>query len=354
MGKRSGKPRYKPYNVGEYRLNWFGDQFAAVWQEDGTRRRYRLGETTEESARSALHAFARQRQRLIVETDDTLNRLATAYIADRREDGKRTPKMEWTWKALAPTFGPLRAPDITRTLCRTYAETRRALGRAENTINTELRQLRAIVNWAAKAQLIAAAPHIWTPPAAPARDRHLTREEVARVMSAAEQPHVRLFIVLAIATAARMQAILGLEWNRVDFRRGLINLRDPELAETSKGRALVPMNDSARAALIEAKAGAQSDHVIEWGARRVGSIKKGLGRALERAGLRVKGDGAHLLRHSAAVWMAEDGVPMTEISQYLGHTSTAVTERIYARYSPNYLRKAASSLNLTTARAVGS
>lgn len=354
MGKRRSKPRYKPYNVGEYRLNWYVDQFAACWEEEGKRRRYRLGTTSEEAARSALHAFARQRQRLVVETDDSLARIAAAYIVDRREDGKRTEKMDWTWKALAPTFGPLRAADITRTLCRTYAEHRRALGRAENTINTELRLLRAIVNWAAKTQLITLAPHVWTPPPAAARDRHLTREEVAQVMAATEQPHIRLFIVLAIATAARMQALLGLTWERIDFRRGLINLRDPDLAETSKGRAVVPMNDSARAALLDAKAGAQSDHVVEWGGKQVGSVKKGLGRALERACLRLKGDGAHLLRHSAAVWMAEDGVPMSEISQYLGHTSTTVTERIYARYSPAYLRKAANSLNVSSARVVAS
>ena len=350
MGERSGKPRYRPYNVGEYRLNWYIDQFAACWKEGNTRRRYRLGKTTEDAARSALHAFARQRQRLIVETDDTLERLVTAYIADRHEDGKRISKMKWTWKALAPTFAPLRAPDITRSICRNYADERRQKGRAENTINTELRMLRAIVNWAAKAQIIPAAPHVWTPPAAPARDRHLTREEVGQVMDAAEQPHVRLFIVLAITTAARMQAILGLTWDRIDFDRALINLRDPTVAQTNKGRAIVPMNDSARIALLEAKAGAQSDYTIEWAGRRVGSIKKGLGRALERAGLRTKGDGAHLLRHSAAVWMPEDGVPMSEISQYLGHSSTAVTERIYARYSPDYLRRAAGALNLPAAR----
>jgi integrase len=243
--------------------------------------------------------------------------------------GLRNPPMT---TRLAPTFGPLRAADITRTLCRTYADDRRALGRAENTINTELRQLRAIVNWAAKAQIITAAPHVWTPAAAPARDRHLTRAEVEQLLNAAELPHVRLFIILAIATAARMQAILGLTWDRTDFRRGLINLRDRDLVETSKGRAIVPMNDSARAALLEAKAGAQSDYVVEWAGKRVGSVKKGLGSALVKAGIRTKGDGAHLLRHSAAVWMAEDNVPMSEISQYLGHSSTALTERIYARY----------------------
>jgi len=43
--------------------------------------------------------------------------------------------------------------------------------------------------------------------------------------------------------------------------------------------------------------------------------------------------------------MAEAGVPMSEIAQYLGHSSTNVTERVYARFSPDYLRKAAAALD---------
>jgi integrase len=62
------------------------------------------------------------------------------------------------------------------------------------------------------------------------------------------------------------------------------------------------------------------------------------------------GHGAHLLRHSAAVWIADDGVPMEEIVQYLGHSSTAVPRRSYARFSSECLPKAASSLNLPPAR----
>lgn len=54
----------------------------------------------------------------------------------------------------------------------------------------------------------------------------------------------------------------------------------------------------------------------------------------------------HVLRHTAAVWMAENRVPMSEISQYLGHKSTLITERVYARYSPEYLRNAAQSLEI--------
>jgi len=42
--------------------------------------------------------------------------------------------------------------------------------------------------------------------------------------------------------------------------------------------------------------------------------------------------------------MAESGVPMAEIAQYLGHSSESVTFRTYARFSPAYLKRAAAAL----------
>jgi integrase len=347
MGKR---PKYRPYSVGEYRLNWYVDQFAVCWEAAGKRHRFRLGVTTEDDARSALHQFARNQQKLNVEDGDTLRHLAAAYIADRSEEGKRADKIRNHWNVLDANFGPMRAPDVNRQVCRDWILFRRSQGRSEHTIHGDLRVLRAVLNWAARNKLIPAAPFVFMPSTPPPRDRHLTREEVAKLLNCARAPHVRLFIILAIGTAARMQAILGLTWQRVNLDRGLINLRDPNLPQTNKGRAIVPMNDSTRAALLEARASAISPFVIEWGGRRVHDIKKGLGAALTRAGTKIKGDGGHLLRHSAAVWMAEDGVPMSEISQYLGHSSTSVTEKVYARYSPDYLRKAAGSLNLPLGR----
>lgn len=50
------------------------------------------------------------------------------------------------------------------------------------------------------------------------------------------------------------------------------------------------------------------------------------------------------LRHTAAVWMAEAKPPMAEIAQYLGHEDDRITQRVYARYSPDYLRQAAAAL----------
>jgi integrase len=44
-----------------------------------------------------------------------------------------------------------------------------------------------------------------------------------------------------------------------------------------------------------------------------------------------------LLRHCAAVWMAQADLPMQKIAQYLRHASTRVTERTYARYLPSFM-----------------
>lgn len=68
------------------------------------------------------------------------------------------------------------------------------------------------------------------------------------------------------------------------------------------------------------------------GGRASRNIRRGIDTALNRAGLKITGDGAHLLRHTAAVRMAESGVPMAEISRYLGHSNTTITERTYARF----------------------
>ena len=54
----------------------------------------------------------------------------------------------------------------------------------------------------------------------------------------------------------------------------------------------------------------------------------------------------HFSRHTAAVWMADGGVPKLQISQFLGHTNTKITESGYARSSPDFPRHAAVALNI--------
>jgi integrase len=170
---------------------------------------------------------------------------------------------------------------------------------------------------------------------------HLTKADFRKLLDGAVRPHVKLFMQLAVATGARSNALLDLTWGQVDFDRGIIRLNPRERVQTAKYRATVPMNDQLRASLVAAKEGALSEFVIEHGRERVGSIKKGFAAAADRAKLKAH---PHMLRHSAAVWMAEAGEPMDVIAQYLGHTDSRITQRVYARFSPGFLSRAAAAL----------
>lgn len=107
---------------------------------------------------------------------------------------------------------------------------------------------------------------------------------------------------------------------------------------------MVPLNARAHSALDEAAPGALTDFVIEWDGQPLKSIKKAIRMAAERAGVPCS---PHVFRHTAGVWLAHGDVPMQKISQYLGHTSTRVTESIYARYSPSFMKDAAAALEFS-------
>jgi integrase len=199
-----------------------------------------------------------------------------------------------------------------------------------------------VLRWAEKQGLIARAPHIERPNKPRPRERHLTREQVRLLFDNASLPHIRLYAILAYTTAARNAALLGLRWERCDFEGGRIDLRDPAITAPHKGRAIVPMLRTARAALQEARQGALTDYVVEWAGRPVKSVKRGLRVAAQRAGLEHVSP--HMLRHSAAVHLAEDGISMEEISQWLGHSNVNTTRQVYARFSADYLREAAAAL----------
>jgi integrase len=242
------------------------------------------------------------------------------------------------WKQLEPHFGYKLGKAITKADCRAYTADRRRAGKSNSTIRTELELLRACLRWHYGDQ----APEISAPPPSKPRDRHLTKDERDRLLESIETPHVRLFVILALTTGARMSAILDLTWDRVDFEHGTIDFRPAGRDISNKRRTVVPMNSRARAALEEAFAGRISDNVIEYGGKPVASVKKAIAAAAKRAGVPCS---PHVFRHSSAVWMAQADVPMEKIAQFLGHTTTRVTFATYARFSPRYMADGAAALD---------
>lgn len=327
---------------GEYRIGRLKGRFVVTWWEDGKRRRHRLeARTAKDAEREAIDVI-----RVETATKDgaTVADLWEAYRSEK--DGRRVAvAMKHEWKAVGPHFGHLRPDQLTTTICRAYTKARRAAGKHDGTIWTELGHLRTVLIWA----LGTKAPKIERPAKPAPKERYLTHAEIRRLLDAPMAAHIKVAIHLMLATAGRVGAILDLTWDRVDWDRGEINLRVDDTGPR-KGRARVPMNDGLRAVLQTAQAAALSDYVVEWAGGRVYGIKTGFNRAVKDAGL--ENVSPHVLRHTSAVHMAEAGIPFDEIAQYLGHTNPGVTFRVYGRFSPHHLRRAADVLDFTRIRSV--
>lgn len=314
--------------------------FCVSWWEGGKRRRYQL------ASRTRAEAEAEARDRYLRETARpeglTVAEIWQGYI-DHLGRKPTAETMRHTGKAILPAFGALRPDQITVADCRAYRRDRAAEGRTQGTIHTELGHLRSACRWACKTGLIARAPHIELPPKPASDVRPLSDEDLRRLIDACAAPHVRLAVVLLFCTGARVGAVLDLTWQRVDFDRGVIDLRLPG-GETRKGRAVVPMNRMARAALTSAHEARLTDYVVEWAGKRVKSIRKGYAAAKARAN--IPDARIHQIRHTVAVRMLQAGRPIEEVAQFLGHSNTAITYSTYARFMPEHLAEAAAILDL--------
>jgi integrase len=318
----------------QYQLVSYRGKYAVAIGRGKDRRRISTGTADLGHARAIADRIF---QKLNAPASERIEDLWKLYLADRRKDAKDVTRQENAWKHLLPVFGHCLGTDINKDDCRAYAKLRQRQGAAQGTVRTELEYLRACLNL----RYGRGNNRVWLPTGSAPRDRYLTRTELEKLLEHVDTPHVRLFIILAVTTGARMSAILELRWDQVDFKHRSINFNQPGREQSNKRRPEVRLNDRACQALEEAVRGALTDWVIEWDGKPVKSIKKAVRMAANRSGIPCS---PHVFRHTAGVWMAQADVPMQKISQFLGHTSTRVTERTYARYSPSFMKDAAAAL----------
>lgn len=320
-----------------------------VWREgDGARRRVSLGTTDKTAAQALAREFW---AKLTLTSVDTVGQVIEAYLAtlpspDAEPDMntaaaiKDSHRKHTSWKAAKGYWAGLTMAQIDDRTSLDYVPWRK---RAANTVRNELGLIRTALNWAAGKGLIEKAPKITLPAMPQSKVEHLTKAQFRKFLDGCKAPHVQLFAQLAVTTGGRATALLELTWDRVDFERKLIYLNPSgRVQKSNKQRATVPLSDRIMPLLRAAAEGRTCEYVIEYKSGRVLNIKKGILAASQRSGVHAT---PHMFRHSAAVWMAEDRTPMEEIAAYLGHSDTRITSRVYARFSPDYLRRAAKALD---------
>ncbi len=279
----------------------------------------------------------------------TLSEVAREYLEFKRAKGKRSVRRdEQRLRRLLRAFGaetPL--PEITAQLIAQYERTRATetsrLGRpvTPSTVNRELAILRHLLRLAEEWGYIEKVPRIRLAREPEGRLRFLTEDEIARLLEACERsqnPYLKAMVTIALHTGMRKGEILGLEWERVDFSRGVLLLE-----QTKSGRRReVPMNRAVYD-VLSSLPGPKDDGLIFRKANGAawGSIRT----AFERACREAKLDDFrfHDLRHTFASWLVMRGRSLKEVQELLGHREFSMTLR-YAHLSPDRLREAVASL----------
>ncbi len=81
---------------------------------------------------------------------------------------------------------------------------------------------------------------------------------------------------------------------------------------------------------------------VEFNAKPVSSVKRGFKSGVALAGLVGKVT-PHTLRHTAATWLMQRGVPVWEVAGFLG-MSAEVLQETYGHHHPDHLRGAAVAI----------
>jgi len=170
------------------------------------------------------------------------------------------------------------------------------------------------------------------------RLRYLEKEEIVKLLSRCSK-RLRPIVVLALNTGMRRGEILGLKWQDIDFRRGIIYLYNTKNGEKRE----LPMNEMAKTALIRTLKHPDSPYIFcDKNGRPFKGNRKSFFTALEKSG--IINFRFHDLRHTFASHLVMSGIDLNTVRELMGHKSIEMTLR-YAHLSPDYKRRAVDVLN---------
>ncbi|VVT16335.1 Site-specific recombinase XerD [Sphingomonas sp. EC-HK361] len=327
--------------------------FYIQWYDAGNKRQRSTGTNDRGEAEARLAEFIIERGKIDLPRgprDPSQFPIADAlalYGAEHAPTTAAPERIAYAIDALLPFWGASMVSAITQETCRAYTRERK---RSPGTIRKELGTLRASLHFAQRYGRLTAVPHVFLPSKPEGRGRWLSRTEAAQLIHAAVRSrsdtrlYLPLFLVIALYTGARKEAILSLRWPQIDLDRGIINFNPPGRKRTSKGRPILPIPDRLMTFLrLARRRGSDLGYVVHRNGHRItdiGDARSGsFGRACTRAGLADTGVVPHTLRHTCGTWMAQAGVSMFEIGGWLGQ-SVARTTELYAHHSPDHLASA--------------
>ncbi len=340
---------------------------AAVWViRDGNRKRSTgFCEEQHSEAQKALAEYIIAQHSPATGRDLSPSQVSVAdaislYASEVAVNSARPHEVAAQLERLLDYFGSMTLADINGASCRAYVRER---GKKTASLR-ELEYLRAAVRFAHKEGVVDRAVPVTLPEKPQPRERWLERDEAAALIWAAwrmrqkhkGQPtkratakHVARFILVALYTGTRAGAICSaairptVGTGYIDLDAGLFYRRPPGEKETKKRKPPVALPDRLLVHLERwERLGISERFVVEWNGKPVNRINKAFRAVRDAAGL---GDDVtpHTFRHTAATWLARNGVPFTQAADYVG-MSVGTYERVYRHHSPGYQEQARNGI----------
>lgn len=218
---------------------------------------------------------------------------------------------------------------------------------SKTSVNIELRTCKAAFNVAVRWGYLEKNPFIGVKQLRIARKerRYLTKDDINQLLRSIREPWFYDAIVLAVNTGMRRGELVHLTWHDVNLETRVILIRNREdfVVKGGKGRT-IPMNGTVYQML------SNKQRVCEYvltGAN--GSqlcpifLAKRLKRYVRELGLDPKLH-FHNFRHTFATLLVQDGVPIYELKELLGHKDVQTTQ-IYSHMEVDSLRGSVARLD---------
>lgn len=261
--------------------------------------------------------------------------LADGKVADRYRQFRAAQALRSVWDATAvAAIGPDE--------CKRYlqARARSTPPAGPTTVRRELVTLVAAVNHALRRKRLRPedVPEIDLPPHRQRADDEmpfLTKDEIREAIRLAglrSCPRLKAFIVLAYLSGARRKSVERLRMDQVDIPNRRLKLREIGARITKKRKPIVPLTDDMLTEIYALCL--TTDNEWLFGAPHA-NVYKAFRGLLESMGC---GDRAfpHVLRHSRATHLLQDGVPIWDVAKLLGDTVRTV-ETAYGHHCPEHL-----------------
>ncbi len=243
-----------------------------------------------------------------------------------------------TFKRLENYFGNRAMEEITAREIEFYKSSRASTVSA-NTVNHELRMLRAFLNKLVDWKLLRESP------CAKVKDirvvdetrAFLSTDELDKLLKYLKGSFLHDIVLFAAMTGMRRGEIVNLSWNDVDTERKLIVVRSSGSYQTKAGKIrTIPMNSTVVQLLAQRKRSSGFVFTGKRGDKLNGNFVRGRLKAATKAlGLDSRLH-FHSLRHTFASLLVQKGISLYHVQKLLGHSSPRVTE-IYAHLGTSEL-----------------